>query len=85
MSRKHSRREKLKIGYSPCPNDTYIFHALKHGLAEAGFDVEVKHHDVETLNEKAFEGEFDVTKISFHAFGHVVDDYGLLRSGGALG
>lgn len=76
---------KLTLGYSPCPNDTFIFHALTHDLIDSPFDVRVEHHDVETLNEKARRGELDVTKISFHAFAHVMEDYGLLRSGGALG
>lgn len=77
--------QTINLGYSPCPNDTFIFHALTHGLIDTDFQVEVEHHDVETLNRKARHGELDVTKISFHAFAHVIKDYGLLRSGGALG
>ncbi|MBC8318687.1 MAG: 1,4-dihydroxy-6-naphthoate synthase [Desulfobulbaceae bacterium] len=77
----------LTLGFSPCPNDTFIFHALVHGLA--GYDCPVfsppELEDVETLNEWALKGRLDVTKISLHAFGHVMDKYVLLRSGSALG
>ncbi len=80
-------QKKLTIGFSPCPNDTFIFNALVHGnLGEACrlFDTEVL-ADVETLNSWAMEGRLDVTKISFHALGHVLDTYTLLQTGGALG
>lgn len=77
----------LTLGFSPCPNDTFIFHALVHGLT--GYDCPAfsspELEDVETLNRWALEGRLDVTKISFHAFGHVMDKYVLLRSGCALG
>jgi 1,4-dihydroxy-6-naphthoate synthase len=77
----------LTLGFSPCPNDTFIFHALAHGLTE--YDCpsfsSPELEDVETLNAWALEGRLDVTKISFHAFGHVLDKYVLLRSGSALG
>ena len=76
----------LTLGYSPCPNDTYIFHALTHGLVDIP-DVRIQERleDVETLNRLAFEGLLDLTKISYHAFGHLRETYALLRSGGALG
>lgn len=75
------------IGFSPCPNDTFIFNALVHkqlGAACDFFDKEVL-ADVETLNQWAMLGKLDVTKLSFHALGHVTDKYILLKSGGALG
>ncbi len=73
----------LSFGYSPCPNDTFAFHAATEGLVgDVEFDVDL--HDVETLNERAMDGELDVTKLSFGAFAYVVDEYSLLRSGGAL-
>lgn len=77
----------LSIGYSPCPNDTFIFHALSHGLLEGEHPsfAEPVLADVETLNEWAMDGMFDVTKLSFHALGHVLDKYVLLNSGSALG
>ncbi len=77
---------ELSIGYSPCPNDTFIFHALVHG----GIDTECHFappvlEDVETLNRWALEARLDVSKLSFHALGHVLDRYVMLRSGAALG
>ncbi|MDF1578036.1 MAG: 1,4-dihydroxy-6-naphthoate synthase [Desulfobulbales bacterium] len=77
----------LTLGFSPCPNDTFIFHALVHGLAaESGLDLAPPVlADVETLNEWAMQGRLDVTKLSFHALGHVLDQYVLLNSGAALG
>lgn len=79
--------ESLTLGYSPCPNDTFIFHGLVHGLAgAAGLDLEVPVlADVETLNEWALSGRLDVTKISCHALGHVLAEYQLLNAGAALG
>ncbi len=76
---------QLTLGYSPCPNDTFIFHALTHGIIEVPFQLQVRHEDVETLNQLAAQGTLDLTKISYHAFGHLREEYCLLRSGGALG
>ena len=75
----------IKLGYSPCPNDTYIFYALVHG--KLGFDPLVNEilADIETLNNMAMSSELDVTKISFHAFAYLRDNYCLLHAGGALG
>lgn len=76
----------LSLGYSPCPNDTFIFYALVHGKIDTG-DLGFKEIllDVETLNQMAVKGELDITKVSYNAFGNLRDDYCLLRSGGALG
>jgi 1,4-dihydroxy-6-naphthoate synthase len=76
----------LTLGYSPCPNDTFIFHALVHGLVPtAGFTVRERLEDVETLNRLALAGVLDLTKVSCHALGHLRQHYALLHSGGALG
>ncbi|HEY5674217.1 MAG TPA: 1,4-dihydroxy-6-naphthoate synthase [Malonomonas sp.] len=77
---------QLTLGYSPCPNDTFIFYALTHGLIP-GLPVTFAERleDVETLNRLALNSELDLTKISYHALGHLRQDYCLLRSGGALG
>jgi 1,4-dihydroxy-6-naphthoate synthase len=76
----------LSLGYSPCPNDTYIFYALTHSkVAIPGYVVEERLEDVETLNQLALKGLLDLTKISYHALGHLRDRYVLLQSGGALG
>src|SRR5690606_6434870 len=77
---------KLSLGFSPCPNDTFIFDALIHKKIDTeGLDIDVYYEDVETLNQKAFRGELDITKLSYHAYAYVVEDYVLLNSGSALG
>ncbi len=79
--------EPLSIGFSPCPNDTYIFYALVHGLIplqHVAFSEPVS-EDVEQLNRWAMQGYLDVTKLSFHALGHVLDKYVMLTAGAALG
>src|SRR5690606_30569530 len=76
----------LKLGFSPCPNDTFIFDALiHHKIDTEGLEFEVFFDDVETLNQKALRAELDITKLSFHAFAHVTNDYALLDAGSALG
>jgi len=77
---------ELTLGFSPCPNDTFIFDALIHGKIDTErLEFAVEYHDVETLNHKAFRSELDVTKLSFHAFAHVAEAYELLNAGSALG
>ena len=77
---------KLTLGYSPCPNDCFIFDALVHQKIDTeGLDFEAVLDDVETLNRKAMAAELDITKLSFHAFAYVLDHYILLRAGSALG
>lgn len=77
---------KLTLGFSPCPNDTFIFDALIHGKIDTErLEFEPFYDDVETLNHKAFRGEPDITKLSYHAFAYVVDKYALLDAGSALG
>lgn len=75
----------LTFGYSPCPNDTFAFHALTHGLVDAPFRIEPVLLDIEELNRRAHEGAFDLTKLSVGAFAAVGDRYAMLRSGAALG
>ena len=77
---------RLTLGFSPCPNDTFIFHALVHGLVPLpAVALSVQLADVETLNALALDGALDVAKVSCHALGHLRRDYVLLRSGAALG
>ncbi|MDQ8145740.1 MAG: 1,4-dihydroxy-6-naphthoate synthase [Gemmatimonadota bacterium] len=76
---------ELTFGYSPCPNDTFAFHALAHGLVDAPFRVRPVLLDIEELNRRAHTGEFDLTKLSVGAFAAVGDRYRMLRSGAALG
>jgi 1,4-dihydroxy-6-naphthoate synthase len=77
----------LTLGYSPCPNDTYIFYALTHGqVAMPNVELAVPDlEDVETLNSWAVEKKLDITKLSFHALGYVLDEYCVLSAGSALG
>ena len=77
---------KLTLGFSPCPNDTFIFDALVHHKIDTeGLEFEVYLGDVEDLNNKAFKSELDITKISYHAYGYLTDNYVLLDAGSALG
>lgn len=77
---------KLTLGFSPCPNDTYIFDALVNKQIESdGLTFDVVMEDVQTLNEMAMAGKIDVTKISYGTLPLVLDNYILLNSGSALG
>ena len=74
------------LGFSPCPNDTFIFDALVHGKIDTGdMRFEPVLLDVEELNQRAAEGDLDITKLSFNALMHLTDKYRLLNSGTALG
>ncbi len=76
----------LSLGYSPCPNDTFIFYALIHGKVDTdNLIFKETLLDVETLNQMALDRRFDITKISYYAFGYLCEDYCLLRSGSAMG
>ncbi|CAG0971887.1 MAG: 1,4-dihydroxy-6-naphthoate synthase [Bacteroidetes bacterium] len=78
--------KKIKIGFSPCPNDTFMFHALVHKLVDTeGLEFDIILADVEELNRKAFNEDLDVTKISYHALGILLNKYYLLNTGSALG
>ena len=77
---------KISLGFSPCPNDTFIFDALiHHKIDTEGLEFEVLFEDVETLNQKALNAQLDVTKLSFHALAYANDRYELLDAGSALG
>ena len=77
---------KLTLGFSPCPNDTYIFDAMVHQKIDTeGLEFDYFMADVEKLNGEAFAEKPDVTKLSFHAFLHLAGRYLLLDSGAALG
>ncbi len=79
-------KNALSLGYSPCPNDTFIFYALAHEKIDGGgLRIETVLKDVEALNQDAVACRFDITKLSFAALGHLRDSYALLRSGAALG
>ena len=77
---------EISFGYSPCPNDTFIFGALANSMIDTGdLTFSICLEDVETLNQLCAEKSLDVTKISIAALAHFLDDYALLPGGGALG
>ena len=77
---------KLSLGFSPCPNDTFIFDALvNHAINTEGLHFDVHLEDVQTLNEWALDGKLDITKLSYGVVPKVLEKYILLNSGGALG
>ena len=76
----------LSLGFSSCPNDTFIFDAMVHERIDTeGLSFKVHMHDVEVLNQMAFKNELDITKLSYHAFAYLTDKYQLLDAGSALG
>ena len=77
---------KITLAYSPCPNDTFMFHGVATGsLRLKGHEFDVRLHDVETLNRMALSGVYDVTKLSFHAWLLAEESYEMLGAGAALG
>lgn len=77
---------KLTLGFSPCPNDTFIFEAMVHGRVDTeGLEFDWFLADVEELNHRAVEGSVDITKMSFHAYARTASKYLILDSGSALG
>jgi 1,4-dihydroxy-6-naphthoate synthase len=77
---------ELTLGFSPCPNDCFIFDAIVHKRIDLeGLDFKIIMADVEELNRRAFEGSIDITKLSFHAYAHLTHEYKLLNAGSALG
>lgn len=79
-------KQHLSLGFSPCPNDTFIFDALVHGRIDTkGLSFDIMMEDVEALNRMAADAVPDITKLSYHAFAHLTDQYQMLRSGSALG
>ncbi|WP_233559627.1 1,4-dihydroxy-6-naphthoate synthase [Taibaiella sp. KBW10] len=77
---------QLSLGFSPCPNDTFIFDDMvNQPHPEQGLSFQYVMEDVETLNQWAIEGKLDITKVSYNAFLHLTDTYALLDTGSALG
>src|SRR6185436_6412498 len=76
----------LSLGFSPCPNDCFMFDAIvNHRIDLEGLSFEPHLADVEALNRETFSGAADVTKLSYHAYGYCRSDYVLLDAGSALG
>ncbi len=78
-------KKTLSLGFSPCPNDTFMFNKIVNGENSLSFDLKVLIKDVEELNKLAIENKTDITKLSFSAFFKVADNYKILNSGSALG
>jgi len=77
--------DSLKLGYSPCPNDTYIFGGLAMGLVPDQLDYQITLADVDLLNTLAHDMSYDVIKMSYHAWAYQTDQYQMLPYGSALG
>jgi len=75
----------LKLGFSPCPNDTFIFDAILHQRFDFPYHLESQLLDVEQLNRKALSAELEISKLSFSAYASVSKNYQILSSGAALG
>ena len=76
----------LTLGFSPCPNDTFMFDALVNGrINTTGINFHVEYDDVESLNRRAINHELDISKISFAVYDKIKSEYELLTSGSALG
>ncbi|MFJ1864018.1 1,4-dihydroxy-6-naphthoate synthase [Streptomyces sp. NPDC101733] len=80
-----STAEPLKIAYSPCPNDTFVFDAWAHGRVPGAPDLDVTFADIDVTNGMAERGELDVLKVSYAVLPWVLEEYALLPCGGALG
>jgi 1,4-dihydroxy-6-naphthoate synthase len=78
--------QPIRLGISTCPNDTFAFHALMHRKLDwRGLDFQVELLDIQQLNSRAFQGELDIAKVSFHAALFLADEMVVLPSGAALG
>ena len=76
----------LSLGFSPCPNDCFMFDAIVNQRIDLeGLEFSARLADVEALNQAAFAGDADVTKLSYHAYAFCIGDYVLLDAGSALG
>jgi 1,4-dihydroxy-6-naphthoate synthase len=75
----------LTLAFSPCPNDTYIFAALANGLLKDMPAINVQLEDIENLNNSALKGDYELTKVSYAVVPDLLENYKMLRAGGALG
>ena len=76
----------IRIAHSPDSDDAFMFYALTQGILDIeGLTIEHQLHDIETLNQAAFEGTYEVTALSFHGYAHLADRYALMPSGASFG
>ncbi|WP_438874402.1 1,4-dihydroxy-6-naphthoate synthase [Streptomyces griseoloalbus] len=85
MNAMSSEEQQVRIAYSPCPNDTFVFDALAHGRVPGAPALDVTFADIDITNGMAERGELDVLKVSYAVLPYVLDEYALLPCGGALG
>jgi len=86
MNATHAEKTVLNTAFSPCPNDTFMFHALLNGRIDTkGLDFVPHLYDIDALNQMAFAKTFDITKLSFYAALKLRDSYTMLDAGNALG
>src|SRR5438093_2032399 len=77
---------KIRIAHSPDSDDAFMFYGLANGLVPSnGFELEHVLADIETLNRAAFEGKYEITAVSFHAYAYLTDRYVLLPHGASMG
>src|SRR5437870_2121078 len=77
---------KIRVAHSPDSDDAFMFYGLASGKVPSdGFELEHVLSDIETLNRAAFEGKYDITAVSFHAYAHLTDRYILLPHGASMG
>src|SRR5437762_2115040 len=77
---------KIHIAHSPDSDDAFMFYGLASGrVASNGFELEHVLADIESLNRAAFEGKYEITAVSFHAYAHLTDRYILLPHGASMG
>src|SRR5690348_18176868 len=81
-----STKQLIRVGHSPDPDDAFMFHALANGKLDTG-DYEFTHElvDIETLNQRAFKGELELTAVSLHAYAYLTDKYALCPCGASMG
>ncbi len=86
ISRYEANETTVTLGFSTCPNDTFIFDAMVHNkINTEGLNFKLVMGDVEELNNMAIKAELDITKISYHAYAYISKNYKILNSGSALG
>ncbi|MEV8569321.1 1,4-dihydroxy-6-naphthoate synthase [Streptomyces sp. NPDC051322] len=81
----HSAEQSMRIAFSPCPNDTFVFDAWAHGRVPGAPPIDVTFADIDLTNGMAERGELDILKVSYAVLPWVLEEYTLLPCGGALG
>ena len=81
-----SEPTRIRIAHSPDSDDAFMFYALTQGILDtSGLTIEHVLSDIETLNQAAFQGTYEITALSFHAYAYLADRYRLMPSGASFG